>query len=528
MGLINGGGFQYYGGPGPLAAGVDAFSDRFIKALLAMKESGRQDRDSQARQALQAEQLVAMQREAQKEAALQDEIMNLRGAVNMPGLLQSGIVNPQTPVTAIPDFGQTQAAVGSSDPVAMRQVAMGQTPQGMPLGMLNDPTVAQYADALAKYEPAKGIALKEQMAEKDAAAKSEFVKSLITAAQNGSLGAQGKALLKQLGYEGVFTENPKDRKYGVEETYDPATHTTMGRDFYWGKDGEKVYVGKQRPIKGRESTRIVMPGDDRRFGTQLRKEFNALPEVKEANETMPKITSMEKAYAESLKTNNFVAVDQALITLYNKLTDPTSVVRESEYARTAMNIPTLNMIKGKAQKVLTGGAGLTVAERNALIRMARLMSDGYKEIKSNRLNEYRGYAEGYGLDPDDHLRLDDSNIKAPKTTAKYADVVSKYFPPDEVDKALQVMHKESSGRPGATNTNKNGTKDGGLFQINDVNIPDLIKAGFIRGRKDLYDPETNIAAAAYLYKRYGWKPWAATAGSPSRTFKTNRFTVEVE
>lgn len=159
MGLINGGGFQYYGGPSPLAAGVDAFSDRFIKALLAMKESGRQDRDSQARQALQAEQLAAIQREAQKEAALQDEIMNLRGAVNMPGLLQSGIVNPQTPVMASPDFGQTQAAVGSSDPVAMRQVAMGQTPPGISSGMLNDPTIEQKLAVLAKYDPQKALAL---------------------------------------------------------------------------------------------------------------------------------------------------------------------------------------------------------------------------------------------------------------------------------------------------------------------------------------------------------------------------------
>jgi hypothetical protein len=129
----------------------------------------------------------------------------------------------------------------------------------------------------------------------------------------------------------------------------------------------------------------------------LRKEYNNLPEVKESNQTMPKIENMEKAYSQSLKTKNFVAVDQALITLFNKLTDPNSVVRESEYARTAQNIPLLNNIKGKAEKVLYGGAGLTTAERNELIKMARSFKNTYKDIRTLRHKEYSGYAHEMGL-----------------------------------------------------------------------------------------------------------------------------------
>lgn len=138
---------------------------------------------------------------------------------------------------------------------------------------------------------------------------------------------------------------------------------------------------------------------DRRDAVTLRKEFNNLPEVKEYNQTIPKIKSMQSAFAEAKTTGNFVAVDQALITLFNKLTDPNSVVRESEYARTAENIPLVNQIKGKVQKVLSGGAGLTSEERFQLMNMANLMQKGYTEIRNRRLKEYQGYGTQSGLKP---------------------------------------------------------------------------------------------------------------------------------
>ena len=157
---------------------------------------------------------------------------------------------------------------------------------------------------------------------------------------------------------------------------------------------------------------------DRQFAVTLRKEFNALPEVTEYNQTMPKIKSMQSAYEESKKSKNFVAIDQALITLYNKLTDPSSVVRESEYARTAENIPLINQIRGKAEKVLKGGAGLTGEERKALMDMAMLMQKGYEEIRARRLNEYRGYGVQGGLTPE-FLSDATGSMTAPKKVGRF-------------------------------------------------------------------------------------------------------------
>jgi hypothetical protein len=90
-----------------------------------------------------------------------------------------------------------------------------------------------------------------------------------------------------------------------------------------------------------------------------------------------------------------------------------------------------------------------------------------------------------------------------------ADSISALFGAD-ADKAKRIIKAESSGDPTARHTNKNGTHDGGLFQINSVHLPELKKAGIIKDEQDLFDPEKNTAAAAYLHHNKGWQPWEAS------------------
>jgi len=132
----------------------------------------------------------------------------------------------------------------------------------------------------------------------------------------------------------------------------------------------------------------------------LRKELNALPDVAEYNKTRPRYMAMEKALTMSKTAKNLVGVDQALINLYNKMTDPQSVVRESEYARTPQNMPLVNRILGKWEQWTKGGASLTDDEREALVAMAKEINSSYHENYINRVIEYRGYAKQQQLDPD--------------------------------------------------------------------------------------------------------------------------------
>lgn len=170
----------------------------------------------------------------------------------------------------------------------------------------------------------------------------------------------------------------------------------------------EIYDNKGKLIRTETAARYKPPQPEKgptqfqlnQTATDYRKEFNNLPEVKERNSIQPKIQSMEAAYEESKKTKNYVAADQAMITLFNKLTDPTSVVRESEYARTAQNLPFVNALKGKVAKVMKGGAGLTDNDRDNIIKMARLMKQAYEDVYGGRVNEYRGYATIVGANPD--------------------------------------------------------------------------------------------------------------------------------
>lgn len=170
-----------------------------------------------------------------------------------------------------------------------------------------------------------------------------------------------------------------------------------------GNKVEYIYTDGTREMKPKGK----LPGDEgkeaRTIGKDaagLRKEFNALKEVKDFKDVQSKIQVMEKALSKSQKGGSMVAVDQALITLFNKMTDPQSVVRESEYVRTPQNMALLNQIQGKIEKIRKGGAGLTDEERNALVSMGREFMGVYQNLYNQSAEEYRGYASQSKIDPD--------------------------------------------------------------------------------------------------------------------------------
>jgi hypothetical protein len=100
-------------------------------------------------------------------------------------------------------------------------------------------------------------------------------------------------------------------------------------------------------------------------------------------------------------------------------------------------------------------------------------------------------------------------VEKPKTTPshKTPGSLDKQSMSDWIKKNHAIMMAESGGDPNAINWNKNGTADRGLFQINDINVPNLIKAGIISSKEDLFDADKNRAVAEYLFKQSGFSPW---------------------
>lgn len=86
-------------------------------------------------------------------------------------------------------------------------------------------------------------------------------------------------------------------------------------------------------------------------------------------------------------------------------------------------------------------------------------------------------------------------------------LVAKYFQPADVDLALRVMGCESGGNPWAKNPRSSAS---GLYQHIMRYWPSRAAgAGFPGG--SVWDPETNIAASAYLFYSAGsWRDWRAS------------------
>jgi hypothetical protein len=128
---------------------ANAFGKNFMDAYLGVQANDRANEESAQNKLIREAQLAQLlQAEQEKQDVLAGQ-RNLRGQVNMQGLVQSGIVDPRTQ---------------SSDPVALKQVAMGKVPQNYPQGMLSDPTMEQRVNQYMSDAPIAGLQLGVEMA----------------------------------------------------------------------------------------------------------------------------------------------------------------------------------------------------------------------------------------------------------------------------------------------------------------------------------------------------------------------------
>ena len=96
---------------------------------------------------------------------------------------------------------------------------------------------------------------------------------------------------------------------------------------------------------------------------------------------------------------------------------------------------------------------------------------------------------------------------APRPVEEWRSLVSSYFAPSDVDKALRVISCESGGDPNAQNASSGAA---GLFQHIPRYWAERAVSVGLPGAS-IFDPVANVAAAAYLVYTEGWSPWAASA-----------------
>ncbi|MDD4110727.1 MAG: CHAP domain-containing protein, partial [Clostridia bacterium] len=262
-----------------------------------------------------------------------------------------------------------------------------------------------------------------------------FISDLSSAGNYGHIG-----FIESVNDDGTFTIVDSNR-YGNKEV----NRRTVSKDSLYSKSGESV-VGFYSPIqdikKGIISKNGLTKEQEERFNramagesTQVsksmkealantvksggdveevikeveRKKFLPRSEkiqndfekgVSDYEEILNKFKQMEVAYKQGQKIGDKTFSDQALINLFNKITDPNSVVRESEYDRTGKSLGLSDRIIGASIKVFKGGSGLTDETREAGISIANALMKGAKERFYTERAKAERKADGSGVPKD--------------------------------------------------------------------------------------------------------------------------------
>jgi len=126
----------------------------------------------------------------------------------------------------------------------------------------------------------------------------------------------------------------------------------------------------------------------------LRNEFQSLPSVKE----FPTIETAFKQIIGSL-SNPSAANDIVAVNKFNKLLDPTSVTRESEFSITMNATGALDRINNYIQKIQTGQI-LNADQRADFKNAAQIAFNAAQEVRNKASAQYTNLAERNYVDPE--------------------------------------------------------------------------------------------------------------------------------
>lgn len=149
--------------------------------------------------------------------------------------------------------------------------------------------------------------------------------------------------------------------------------------------------GQITPVGGQSKA-----NDGRKAEADLRKQFDALPEVKNFK------TARQQYYALrdiALNPSATASDDIAVIFSFMRTLDPTSTVREGEFA-TAQNAAGVPERLRNYYNQIARGNRLNAGQRRDMVATAFKSYARFREAYNTSAEMYRGYAKDYGVSPD--------------------------------------------------------------------------------------------------------------------------------
>jgi hypothetical protein len=174
---------------------------------------------------------------------------------------------------------------------------------------------------------------------------------------------------------------------------------------------------------------------------EQQKQVASDPIVKNAAEINKTLSQVEQGLNSRTQT---AFDDQKLIVSFNKAIDPSSVVRESEFAMTAAGASLIERAKQAAEQYKTG-TRLSPEMRQQLIQTMRDLRDGYNNYLQGHLSKYQNTANKLGLDSSmifgDQPFMQPQAVQGKQGTALLNDVRSPGQPAQVAPKSDWRNHK---------------------------------------------------------------------------------------
>lgn len=179
------------------------------------------------------------------------------------------------------------------------------------------------------------------------------------------------------------------------------------KDMYRNEGGSGELFGEQAISKQYDNFLSgIMPSSELDLNTRADLElkigdhFDSI--TKDLRASNRSIGIIEEGYASALdalkRGASLNAPSQAMLVTFQKMLDPTSVVRESEYARSGEGQSLVNTIYGQYQKLAQGGAGVTINDLKEFYDMSLRLQSIYRDELYDFAALTDKRANDYGLD----------------------------------------------------------------------------------------------------------------------------------
>lgn len=175
-------------------------------------------------------------------------------------------------------------------------------------------------------------------------------------------------------------------------------------------DLQQKQLDKETPFRlGQQGTELTLKLQDR-AQKQSEEYQTVVDNLSNINAVLDRLTANPQEI-------NRIATDQAVITSFNKILDPRSVVRESEYERTEANQALVRRAQGWLARLSRGGTTLGEKDLTEIKDTAQAMAELRRTVMNKKLEKLRGIGKARGLEPDEFAPLFESTNKADTVNA---------------------------------------------------------------------------------------------------------------